>query len=580
MNQGHPKNILVVDDIPDNFDVITTLLDGLNCCFHYANDAQDALSKLAIYQPDLILLDVMMAGMDGLEFCRRIKVLPEWDMVPIIMVTALSSKTDLAACLAAGANDFISKPLDRLELTARVQSMLKVRDQYLQLASFNHRLEQEVEKRTHQLQNIILQDALTRLPSRVGLLTAMRDRWREVAAPMAVIYLDCDDFKLINTAFGYEVGNQLLLAIAQRLQPLLRPQDVFARLGEDEFCCWLPAADEVMAEQFTQTILAAFEKPFTLTNCEIFMTVCAGIAVSDPDTPIAETLLQQADTAMYQAKLKGRGTYQQFDQNIQQRIAHRLTLENDLQRALERQEFVTFYQPIIDLTTHQIVALEALVRWQHPTKGMISPGEFIPCLEITGLVIPVGLVVLRQACMQLKQWHDMGYSELMMSVNLSARQFTCPTLLADIDQTIATTGVDPAYLKLEITESAIIENTSAAIAITEALRSRNIHISLDDFGTGYSSLAYLHRFPINTLKIDRSFISGALDPKRAISMVQTIMVLSRKLKLSVVAEGIETAEQIEWLKGCKCQLGQGYYFSKPLPAEAISKQYFGQTPPA
>jgi len=573
MTQDRPHNILIIDDIPDNFDVIATLLEGMDYCFYYASDARDALAKLAIYQPDLILLDVMMPGMDGLEFCHCIKSMSEWQMVPIVMVTALSTKTDLAACLAAGANDFISKPLDQVELKARVQSMLKGREQYLQLASFNQHLEQEVEKRTHELQASILQDSLTQLPSRVGLLKRMRDRWPTLSTSTAIIYLDCDDFKLINTAFGYEVGNQLLTAIAQRLQPLLRPQDTLARLGEDEFCCWLPDTDAAAAEQFTQTLAAAFEQPFTLTNCEIFMTVCAGIAVSDATTPSAEALLQYADTAMYQAKLKGRGTCRQFEQDIQQKIAHRLALENDLRRALERQEFVTYYQPIIDLKTLQIVALEALVRWQHPTQGMISPGEFIPCLEITGLVIPVGLVVLRQACAQLKRWQDQGHTHLMMSVNLSARQFTCPTLLADIDQVIAETGIDPADLKLEITESAIIENASAAIAITQELRSRNIQISLDDFGTGYSSLGYLHRFPINTLKIDRSFISGDSDRIRSISMVQTIMALSRKLKLSVIAEGIETAEQIEWLKNCKCPLGQGYFFSKPLPADAIFKQY-------
>lgn len=577
-NRDRLTNILVIDDVPDNFDVITTLLSNLDCCFHYANDAQTALARLAIYQPDLILLDVMMASMDGLEFCRQLRTLSEWQTVPVIMVTALATKADLAACLAAGANDFVSKPLDRIELTARVQSMLKVRAQYLQLASFNQRLEQEVAHRTRELQTMIEQDTLTQLLSRVGLLEMMRDRWTETAAhPMAVIYLDCDDFKLINTAFGYEVGNQLLSAIARRLQPLLRPQDRLARLGEDEFCCWLPDTDAAAAEAIAQTFLSAFNSPFVLPSCEIFITVCAGIAVSDGLTKHADTLLQNADTAMYQAKQKGRSTLRLFDRNIQQKITQRLTLENDLQRALERREFVTYYQPIVDLESQEIVGLEALIRWQHSTKGMIAPGEFIPCLELTGLVVPVGLIVLRQACMQLKHWQDLGHSELMMSVNLSARQFTSPTLLADIDQVIADTQIDPAHLKLEITESAIIENAEAAIAITEALQLRKVKISLDDFGTGYSSLGYLHRFPIHTLKIDRSFISGDSNLQRSISMVETIMALSRKLNLFVIAEGIETAEQIDWLKKCHCQFGQGYYFAKPLPASVITERYFGQS---
>ena len=232
-----------------------------------------------------------------------------------------------------------------------------------------------------------------------------------------------------------------------------------------------------------------------------------------------------------------------------------------------RQEFVTFYQPIMDIQKQQIAGFEALVRWRHPQRGMVSPGEFIPCMEATGLVVPVGLVVLRQACNQLKHWHHQGHHHLTMSVNLSVRQFTCPTLVEDIDRIVADTGVNPAYLKLEITESAIMDNAEAAIAVTRELRRRGIQISIDDFGTGYSSLGYLHRFPVDTLKIDRSFVAQMEAHRPDYHVVDTIVALGQKLQISVTAEGIEMPQQLEWLKQLGCQYGQGYLFSRPLPAE-------------
>jgi EAL domain-containing protein (putative c-di-GMP-specific phosphodiesterase class I) len=244
-------------------------------------------------------------------------------------------------------------------------------------------------------------------------------------------------------------------------------------------------------------------------------------------------------------------------------------LETDLQRALEHQEFVTYYQPIVRLATGQVVGFEALVRWQHPKRQLVSPGEFIPCMEETGLVVQVGLVVLRQACEQLRSWHLQGAPDLTVSVNLSVRQFDSPTLLADIDQILATTGVNPACLKLEITESALMQNAEAAIEVMEQLRSRQIQISLDDFGTGYSSLAYLHRFPIDTLKIDRSFVQQIQTNNRNHQVINTIIALSSQLSLPVVAEGVETLEQLQYLQALVCEFGQGYLFGKPQPASEI-----------
>ena len=574
-------SILVVDDEPDNFDVIETLLSDQNYLLHYVSGGQEAIDALNLLQPDVILLDVMMPGIDGIEVCQRIKAMPKWESVPIIMVTALTTKADLARCLTAGADDFMSKPVNRLELIARVRSMLRIRQQYKQLATFNARLEDTVQQRTAQLQTMIFQDSLTHLPSRTFLLQKLAEIIRLEISSFAIVYLDCDQFKLVNGSFGYTIGNQLLVAVAERLKSYLSPGDVLASMGEDEFCFLLyQIEDESVIEGFIQRILQSFETPFVVADCEIFMTACMGITLGSRAGKryhLPEEPLQDADTAMYKAKLRGKGCYQIFDRQMSLAMLNRLTLENDLQRAIEHQEFVNYYQPIVDLKTQKIYGFEALVRWHHPRRGMVSPIEFIPCMEETGLIVPVGMMVFKAACQHLHQWHQQGWPELTVNVNLSVRQFSCPTLLADIDRILAETGVNPAYLKLEITDSAIMDNATTAIALTEQLRSRQIQISIDDFGTGYSSLGYLHCFPVNSLKIDKSFVSELQTDDRNYPVVNTIIALSNQLGLTVVAEGIETQEQLEWLQKLGCQFGQGYLFSKPLPASEIETTIGGKT---
>ncbi len=567
-------SILIIDDEPDNFDVIEALLSKQNYQLYYVASGQEAIETLDTFQPDLILLDVMMPGMDGIEVCQRIKAMPRWEAVPIIVVTALTTKKDLAQCLAAGADDFISKPVNRLELSARVRSMLRIRQQYQRLATFNTRLEAVVQHRTAQLQTIILQDALTRLPSRAFLLQKLTEIVQAGESLFVVMSLDCDQFKLVNGSFGHAVGNQLLIAISNRLQEHLCPGNMLVRMGEDEFCFLLRQIEnKTVLESFIQTVLRSFNAPFLVANCEIFMTVCIGVALSNDTGQQPEELLQDADTAMYQAKLRGKSSYQIFDRQMHLAMVNRLTLEHDLQRALEQQEFILHYQPIVNLKTWKVTGFEALVRWQHPKRGMISPGEFISCMEETGLIVPVGIVVLKQACQQLHAWQQRGWTELTMSVNLSVRQFACSTLLADIDQVLTETGVNSAHLKLEITESAIMGNADVAIALTKELRSRHIQISIDDFGTGYSSLGYLHRFSVDNLKIDRSFVSQPQSENRNYHVVETIVALGKQLGLSVIAEGIETIQQFEWLQHLGCEFGQGYLFSRPIAATEIERIY-------
>ncbi|MGK7888873.1 MAG: EAL domain-containing protein [Leptolyngbyaceae cyanobacterium] len=573
-------SILVIDDEPDNFDVIETFLNRDDYQLHYTASGQEAIASLAVLRPDLILLDVMMPGIDGIEVCRQIKSMPQWKAVPIIIITALTTKSDLVRCFDAGADDFISKPINRLELQARARSMLRIHQQYQQLETFNTRLESAVQERTEQLQTMIFTDSLTQLPSRTHLIQAVDEHIQTCPESLALICIDCDEFKLVNGSFGHAIGDQLLVAIAQRLATLLTPGNSLTRLGGDEFCfCLTQMATSTQLESFIQEILASFKAPFVVANCELFMTVCMGVAIVPREgTPVqfpsAEELLQDADTAMYQAKLRGKGSYQIFDQPMQDQIRYRLMLENDLQRAIKQQEFILHYQPIIRLSDRSLQGFEALLRWQHPERGMVSPGEFIPCMETSGLIVPVGMFVLETACRQLHTWHQQGWDHLTMSVNLSVRQFACPTLLADVDRILDKTQLNRASLKLEITETAIMENAETAIALTQALRSRHIHISIDDFGTGYSSLSYLHQFPVNSLKIDRTFVNQLQSEDNCdYHVVDTILALSEQLGLSVIAEGIETTEQLEWLRKLGCQAGQGYLFSPALASRAIEQKY-------
>ncbi|NJN22739.1 MAG: EAL domain-containing protein [Leptolyngbya sp. RL_3_1] len=302
------------------------------------------------------------------------------------------------------------------------------------------------------------------------------------------------------------------------------------------------------------------------------MTASIGIALASSTAQSPEALLQDADTAMYQAKGRGKGSYQVFDRQMHVAMLNRLTLENDLQRALENQEFVLHYQPIMQLDTRQLVGFEALVRWRHPERGLVFPDDFIPYMETTGLIVPVGMMIFKQACQQLFRWQQSGWENLTLNVNLSARQFADPTLLAEIDQILLDTGVNAAGLKVEITESALMDNVEMEIALMTALRSRQIQISIDDFGTGYSSLSYLHRFPIDSLKIDRSFVSQ-LDAPDPSPVVAAIVALASELGLSLVAEGIETPQQLTKLRQLGCRFGQGFLFDKPLTADEIEQTY-------
>ncbi len=431
-----------------------------------------------------------------------------------------------------------------------------------------------------------LHDALTGLPNRVMILTRVQEILDDQGSRLtltALLLLDINRFKLINDSLGHDVGDRMLAAIGQRLQASLRTGDTIARLGGDtiarlggdEFLILLdnlrqPGDAMLCAERLHQGL----SSPFLIDGHEIHAGASIGIALNNRGYQRAEDLLRDADIAMHQAKARGKDCpYVLFDPTMHDRIVMLMRLEHDLRRALDRQELVVFYQPIINLTTGYIKGFEALARWRHPERGLVPPGEFIPLAEETLLILPLGRQVLAESCRRLATWAR-SYPERMpltISVNLSSKQLSGANLIKDIRQLLAETGCDPALLELEITESALIDNSEAVRALMNGLRDLRIRLSLDDFGTGYSSLSYLHQFPFDTIKIDRAFIQPIDHDSSRLEIVRAIVALARGLGKTIVAEGLETLEQVERLTALGCDLGQGYFFARPLDAAAAEQ---------
>ncbi len=420
-----------------------------------------------------------------------------------------------------------------------------------------------------------LHDPLTLLPNR----TLFGDRLahallqsRRRGTLTGVLFCDIDHFKLINDSLGHAAGDELLTGVAPRLKEALRPGDTVARFGGDEFAVLIEdLADEREAVEVAERIGASFTRPFVLSGIEHFVTASIGIALGREAGVRPETLIRDADAAMYRAKERGRGRYELFDQVMRARAVERLQLENELRRAIGRDELRMHYQPIVSLDTGAIVGLEALVRWQHPGRGLILPANFIPTAEESGAIESLGRWVLERACRQAAEWHlaRPDAFPIGMSVNLSARQVAKPDLPDLVGEVLATTGLDPASLSLEITESALVEESAAPVENLAALRAMGVRLVIDDFGTGYSSLAYLRRFPLDAIKVDRSFVEGLGIEQDSAAIVDALVAMSRALSLGVIAEGVETGTQISELKRLGCRQAQGFFFAMPLPAEEI-----------
>jgi diguanylate cyclase (GGDEF)-like protein len=593
------KDILIIDDMADNLRVLSSILTREGYNVRKALNWQMALTATQTLLPDLILLDIMMPEVDGYEICQTFKA---WELtadIPVIFISALDDVFDKVKAFRVGGVDYITKPFEFQEVLVRVQNQLALRSARLEILKLNIELEYRVKERTGELEkalqklqqeinsrqklqsqllDIALHDSLTGLPNRVlfmrRLENALNRAKQESSYQFAVLFLDCDRFKVINDSLGHLVGDELLIAIARRLQACLIPIDTLARLGGDEFGILLENITDInIAIQVVERILQQLSLAFRLSRYEVFMNASIGITWGNKDYDRPEYLLRDADTAMYRAKAQGRAKYHVFNPAMHQEAIQLLELENDLRRAVERQEFVVYYQPIVSLTTGRISGFEALVRWQHPIRGLVGPTEFIPVAEETGLINAINTWVLQSACNQLSIWqnHPVTPEPLTMSVNLSARLFLQPNFVEQIDRIIYKTKINPTYLELEITESVIMENTNAIEVIFQQLKKRKIKLVMDDFGTGYSSLSYLHSFPLNALKIDKSFVKRMQDNKENMGLVPAMIGIANSMGMSAIAEGVETQEQLAQLRSLNCNFAQGYLFSQPIEQQLVIK---------
>lgn len=576
-------DILIVDDVPENIRLLSSILDAKGYQTRKATSGATALRVVETILPHLILLDIRMPNMNGYEVCRRLKSDPKTAHIPVIFLSAADEVTDKVEAFKAGGADYITKPFHVEEVLARVQNQLTILLAQQTITRMNAQLEARVKERTQQLEMangkllaMAFQDSLTQLPNRAFLMQQLQAALvQQQDAPdrqFAVLYLDCDRFKAINDSLGHQAGDQLMVAIAQRLKLVLRPYDLLVRLDGDEFVILLQQAPSLsFVTETAQQILHRFTVPFYFREREIFVSFSIGIVESSLPYSNSEELLRNADIAQFQAKSSGKNCYQIFESSMYETVCQRLQLETDLRKAIQHQELSLSYQPIMDLVTEDVAGLEALVRWHHPTLGSISPERFIPVAEETGMIVKLGLWLLEEACRQLRHWQTQGIisPRFFVSVNVSAYQFSQPNFIQQIDEILTRTQVNPECLKLEITETVIIQNFAAVTEVIHQIHDRSIQISIDDFGTGYSSLSYLHKFPIDCLKIDRSFIQRIHTQQSSLGLVKAIAQIAKSLGMSLVAEGIETNEQLDQLKVLECGFGQGYLFSKPLPPAEI-----------
>ena len=562
--------VMMVDDDPLMIEVVQTFLEDAGyTSFITTSSPTQAMSLMAERKPDILLLDLMMPEVSGFDILTRIRGDEELRYTPVIILTAESDPAARLKALELGATDFLTKPVDSSELRLRLRNALAFKAYQDRLADF---------------------DALTGLLNRgkfrsaLGATLSSTPRTRACA----LLHIDLDRFKQINDTLGHRAGDKLLCAVGKVLDSTFvgaeatgwpgnrAPEStvMLARVGGNGFAALLPNLHNLSkvdsATSIARQVLSAFSKPFQIDGREMFVTVSIGIAISPGDGEEADALLKSAEMAMYQAKKRGRNTYEFFSGEMNASSLERLTLETQLRHAVERGEFLLFYQPKVDVTTRRITGAEALIRWKHPELGIVSPAKFIPIAEETGLIVEIGQWVLRTACAQVKAWTQAGLPALSVSVNVSTAQFKQRKVWHAVRGALERSGIMPGQLILELTESMLMENANDSIDMLNELKEIGVKISVDDFGTGYSSLSYLSRFPIDELKIDRSFVSGLPVDRNGAAIVGAIIALARELGLKTVAEGVESDEQLQFLLSRHCDQYQGYLCSRPAPPELFA----------
>ncbi len=564
MTESH---VVLIDDDPAIHALVSVMLKPLGVRISWATGGDAGLALVKAEAPDLILLDNEMPGASGLEVLQWLKADPALAALPVIMETGSESNKTLSACFAAGAIDYIRKPFTAAELRARVGSVL------------------ERQRMLGELTNAARIDKLTGLTNRALLLDrvahALARAKVDTRAGFTLLFLDFDRFKLVNDSLGHDVGDMLLQGIASRLRNNLRSSDstarealgnTVARLGGDEFVVVLDGVtSSTIALTIADRLLGALSAPYQLGEHTVRSTASIGIVYSNDGYETAEDMLRDADIAMYEAKAQGKGRHVAFTPDMRDAVRERIEIENALRDAIGTSQLSLVYQPIVSLEDRAVCGVEALARWMHPTRGAISPVTFIPIAEETGLIVPLSDQLFRDACATFMHWQQTlgAAAPRYVSVNLSRLQLVDSCLVKRTMAVLQEVGMRPEQLQLEVTESQIMQHRGVSLGLLAELRAQGVRLAMDDFGTGYSSLSCLQEFPLDVLKVDRSFVVNAGNGRDFAALLHAVVTLADNLGLKVVAEGIETEEQLVLLQALGCAFGQGYLMARPMPAAAL-----------
>lgn len=556
--------ILVADDSNTTRELITASLTKFGHEVISATNGIEALEKFKSEHPDLIILDVIMHGMDGFECAEQIRAYDPDDWVPIIFLSGAVDDENIARGINSGGDDYLTKPFSEVTLAAKIKAMQRIVN-----------MRQKLFTTTKKLRTLSAIDPLTGINNRLKFDKVIKKRIKDAKQNkhlLALLFLDLDNFKTINDHMGHRIGDLLLKEVARRLESTLREKDFIARIGGDEFAVILSDIKTIeTAGEIAKKILNVLTAPFNLAGHDIIMSSSIGIA----SYPFADndltSLIQSADIAMYYAKSIGRNNFQYYTEELHKKHKQTVYLNNSLKLAIERNELFLTYQPIFNLLTKELVGMETLIRWKHPEFGMISPDIFIPIAEENGMIEALGCWVLRTVCEHGKRWDLSRFKEFKLTINISSRQLLHRNLPNLIKKILINNQIPAHVLELELTETILMTHTGMSENVIKEIHNLGVSISIDDFGTGYSSLVLLKRLPIRGLKIDKSFVNDVTTNVNDAIIVNSLISLGKNLGLIVIAEGIETQEQLDFLVKNGCTQGQGYYLSKPLAIEGITE---------